>query len=84
MVINHTDCGVKGLHERSFRKKLMAEFGTDTIAPSQFYGFDDLQANVQEQVQKIRSHPWIPKDIIVEGFIADVATGKIIGVEPLE
>lgn len=81
MIINHTDCGVTGLHDRQFREKLMKKFGTDTIAPEQFYGFGDLSTNVREQVQKIRSHPWIPADVIVEGFIADVKTGKIVKVQ---
>lgn len=80
MVINHTDCGVKGLKDRNFRENLIKQFGTDTIAPEQFYGFNNLKKNVLEQVQKIKSHPWIPKDTIVEGFIADVSTGKIIKV----
>lgn len=81
MVINHTDCGVKGLYDRNFRDNLIKQFGTDTVAPSQFYGFSNLETNVKEQVQKILSHPWIPKGTIVEGFIADVASGRIIKVQ---
>jgi carbonic anhydrase len=81
MVINHTDCGVKTLNDRQFRDTLIKQFGTDTVAPAQFYGFNNLSSNVKEQVQKIKSHPWIPKDTIIEGFIADVKTGKILKVD---
>lgn len=81
MVIAHTDCGLAGLDDATFRDKMIKRFGTDTVGPEQFHGFHDLHANVKEQVQKIRSHPWIPNDVIVEGFIADIKTGKILGVE---
>lgn len=77
MVINHTDCGVKGLKDKKFREQLIKKFGKDASEPKDFYGFTDLKRNVLEQVQKIKAHPWIPKDTIVEGFIADVSTGKI-------
>lgn len=32
---------------------------------------------MREQVQKVRSHPWVPKDIPVRGFIYDVKTGRL-------
>lgn len=81
MVINHTDCGLAGLDDDKFRAKLIDEYGTDTIVPEQFYGFIDLSKNVKTQIQKIKSHPWIPKDVIIEGFTADIKTGKILEVQ---
>jgi len=33
--------------------------------------------NVREQIQRIRSHPWIPKEIPVRGFVYDVQTGRL-------
>jgi carbonic anhydrase len=45
--------------------------------PAHFYGFDDLEENVRRQVQRVKSHPWIPKQIPVRGFVYDVKTGKL-------
>jgi carbonic anhydrase len=47
------------------------------VAPAYFHAFPDLAANVREQVQKVRSHPWLPESISVRGFIYDVKTGKL-------
>ena len=30
-----------------------------------------------EQIAKVRSHPWIAKDVPVRGFIFDVDTGRL-------
>jgi carbonic anhydrase len=32
---------------------------------------------VRLQIQRVRSHPWIPKHIPVRGFVYDVKTGKL-------
>ena len=81
MVIAHTDCGLAGFDDTAFRTKMISKYSIDTDTPQQFYGFDDLNANVKEQVQKIRSHPWISQDVIIEGFVADIKTGKILEIQ---
>jgi carbonic anhydrase len=52
--------------------------------PSHFHAFDDLEANVRLQMQRVKSHPWIPKHIPVRGFVYDVRTGKLTEVEGSE
>jgi carbonic anhydrase len=47
------------------------------VAPNVFHAFPDLERNVREQIQKVKSHPWIPDSIPVRGFIYDVKTGKL-------
>jgi carbonic anhydrase len=47
------------------------------VAPARFYAFDDVQQNVREQVQKVRSHPWIPQQVTVRGFVNDVKSGRL-------
>jgi carbonic anhydrase len=59
--------------EDRFRK----ETGQAPVAPARFYSFTDVEMNTREQVQKARSHPWIPKDIPVRGFVFDVKTGRL-------
>ena len=77
MIINHTDCGMLTFKDDDLREKLQQETHTATVAPTVFHSFDKLEVNVRQQIQKIRSHPWIPKHIPVRGFIYDVRTGKL-------
>jgi carbonic anhydrase len=77
IIINHTDCGMMKVKEYELRAKLAEKMGSVASEPAHFYAFDDLEANVREQVHKVESHPWIPKHIPVRGFIYDVKTGRL-------
>ena len=77
IVINHTDCGMLTFKDEDLRARLEQETGVATVAPAQFHAFADVEANVRRQVNRIRSHPWIPKSIPVRGFVYDVKTGKL-------
>jgi carbonic anhydrase len=81
IIINHTDCGLLKVKEYELRAQLASKMGTLASEPSHFYGFDDLEENVREQVRRVKSHPWIPKHIPVRGFIYDVKTGALREVE---
>ena len=77
MIINHTDCGMLTFKDEELDAKLQKLTGTAAVAPASFYSFTDLVENTREQVQKVKSHPWIAKDIPVRGFVYDVNTGKM-------
>lgn len=77
IIINHTDCGLLKVKEHDLRAKLTEKMGVVASEPAHFHAFDDLEGNVREQVRRVRSHPWIPKQIPVRGFIYDVKTGKL-------
>jgi carbonic anhydrase len=77
VIINHTDCGMLTFKDEDLRSKLLAQTGTATVAPAHFHSFSDLEENVRQQIQKVASHPWIPKNISVRGFIYDVKTGRL-------
>ncbi len=77
MIINHTDCGMLTFKDEDLCVKLQDQTGTATVAPVHFHAFGDLEENVRRQIQKVKSHPWIPKDIPVRGFIYDVKTGGL-------
>jgi carbonic anhydrase len=77
MIINHTDCGMLTFKDEDVREKLQQLTGTATVAPVHFYAFSDLEENIRRQAQKVKSHPWVPKDIPVRGFIYDVKTGRL-------
>ena len=77
IIINHTDCGLLKVQEYELRHRLAEKTGAIASEPAHFYVFDDLEANVRQQIQRVKSHPWIPKNIPVRGFIYDVKTGRL-------
>jgi carbonic anhydrase len=77
IVINHTDCGMLTFRDDDLRNRLLASTGAAAIAPEAFHAFSDLEANVREQVRRVRSHPWVPRHIPVRGFVYDVRTGRL-------
>ena len=77
IIINHTDCGLLNMQENALRKKLTKKMGTESATPAHFHAFDDLDENVRVQIQRVRSHPWVPKEIAVRGFVYDVKTGRL-------
>src|SRR5579862_8800967 len=77
MVINHTDCGLMRTTEQDLRARIQERAGTAAVAPAFFYAFDNLDENVRQQLQKLRTHPWVPKEVCVRGFVYDVSNGRL-------
>jgi carbonic anhydrase len=77
MVINHTDCGLMHTTEDDLRNRIQNRTGTAAVAPAFFYAFQNVEQNVRHQMQKLRTHPWIPKSVTIRGFVYDVTTGRL-------
>jgi carbonic anhydrase len=77
MVINHTDCGLMLTSEQDLRTRIQNRAGTAAISPAFFYAFQNIDENVRHQLQKLRTHPWVPEEVTVRGFVYDVTTGKL-------
>jgi len=77
MLIHHTDCGMLTFRDEELRAKLQQQSGTATVSPARFYAFGDLEEDVRRQIQKVKSHPWIPDQLPVRGFVYDVKTGRL-------
>ena len=77
MVINHTDCGLMHASEQDLRTRIQNLAGTAAIAPSFFYAFQNIEENVRHQLEKLRTHPWIPETVAVRGFVYDVSNGLL-------
>jgi carbonic anhydrase len=77
MVINHTDCGLMHTTEQDLRTQIEKSSGTAAIAPARFYAFQNVDENVLHQLQKLRTHPWIPKKVALRGFVYDVTSGRL-------
>jgi carbonic anhydrase len=83
MLLNHTGCGFTTFTDADLNANLAALTGDATPAPMRFFSFKDPEQNTREQIRKVRSHPWIAKEVPVRGFIFDVETGLIREVQPV-
>jgi len=77
MIINHTDCGMLTFKDDDLREKLRRGTGADAVAPDSFQAFDNVEENVRRQIFRLRTHPWVPKQVQVRGFVYDVHTGRL-------
>jgi carbonic anhydrase len=77
MIINHTDCGMLTFNDEALRAQLVKSTGKLAVAPARFYAFSNLEQNVREQIHKLKSHPWIPRQIAVRGFVYEVRSGRL-------
>lgn len=76
LVMPHTDCRMASASESEIHSRIEAEFGVNTRS-FEFRTVDDQQDALITDVVRIRSHPALPKDLIVGGAIYDVHTGRI-------
>jgi carbonic anhydrase len=77
LLLNHTGCGFTTFTDEELNAKLSASTGDASPAPMRFFSYKDPEENTREQIKKVRSHPWIAKDVPVRGFIFDVETGLL-------
>jgi len=77
LLLNHTGCGFTTFTDAELNEKLSASTGDPSPAPMRFFSYKDPEENTREQIKKVRSHPWIAKDVPVRGFIFDVDTGRL-------
>jgi carbonic anhydrase len=74
IVIEHTGCGMLTFEDEPVRARIAATQGASLDLP--LLPFPDLEANLREQVRRIREHPWI-KDVPVNGLVYEIETGRL-------
>jgi carbonic anhydrase len=77
MIVGHTGCGMEMFSEETFENHLHTQCGVWAVSPDKFHFYTDVNAATQRQVLKLRSHPWIPSDIVIRGFVFDLVTGEL-------
>ena len=77
LIMGHTRCGLDGLREEEFVAKLADETGTANGLTIGFLPFTVVDKNIRDQVEVVRSHPWIPKHVPVKGAVYDVDSGRL-------
>ena len=91
MVVAHSNCGACHMSFEHFRHEMKArgitEERLETIAncgidlDHWLEGFKDTPSSVRNTVHTIKTHPLVPADVTVRGFIIDSVTGALDAVE---
>lgn len=87
MIVGHYDCGMAALSAESLlakaRQRGIAARTFDTLHAAGIdleqwlAGVPDLSAAVRASVQRVRTHPLLPADVLVHGLMIDPATGHL-------
>lgn len=83
MLLNHTGCGFTTFTDEQLNSKLAETTGDASPAPMRFFSYKDPEQHTREQIEKVRSHPWIAKEVPVRGFVLDMETGLLREVEAI-
>ena len=75
VLVRHTDCGMLTFTDDEFAAKLEDETGQRPDWHA--HAFDDLEQNVRESIELIRSSPFVPRTDNVRGFVYEVETGRL-------
>jgi len=87
MVVAHSHCGACHMSYDHFHHEMIARGVTDETLDvirkcgidlnAWLEGFKDTPESVRKTVETIKTHPLVPKDITVRGFIIDSETGAL-------
>ncbi|MBC7276414.1 carbonic anhydrase [Nocardioides sp.] len=77
LIVPHTRCAVASNTEAALRAKIAESAGQDASWLDLTVVVDDQARALAEDVAKVRSHPLVPEDVKVGGFIYDVDTGLL-------
>jgi carbonic anhydrase len=76
IVVHHPDCAMMSFTNEAMQQRVAAETGRDTSALD-FLTFDDLDGSVRDDLAHLRSSLLFPEGVELEGFVYDVATGRL-------
>ena len=87
MVIGHTDCGVQNINsEKMIQHMIDRGISKEQIDMIKYCGvnfnewlrgFESVEISVEKTVEMLRTHPLIPNDIKVSGYVMDSITGEM-------
>ena len=80
LVIHHTDCGMMAATNEDLRNEVRRRLGVDASGID-FMTFTDLEQSVRDDIESIRSSPFLPAELAVSGSIYDVRNGRLREVE---
>jgi carbonic anhydrase len=79
VLIHHTNCGMESITEE-FRHELEMEVGQRPAWAVE--AFRDVDQDVRQSMERVRTSPFLPHRDDVRGFVFDVRTGALREVDP--
>jgi carbonic anhydrase len=80
VLIHHTDCGMLTFSDDEVADGIEADTGVRP--PFVLEAFPDLEENVRESIDRIKTNPFVPNKDAVRGFVYEVETGRLREVPP--
>ncbi|MFF0788454.1 beta-class carbonic anhydrase [Streptomyces spiralis] len=80
VLIHHTNCGMETITE-DFRHELEMEVGQRPAWAVE--AFRDVEQDVRQSMQRVRTSPFLPHTDDVRGFVFDVKTGRLREIDPV-
>ncbi|MEU8352831.1 MULTISPECIES: carbonic anhydrase [unclassified Streptomyces] len=81
VLIHHTNCGLESLTEE-FRHELEMEVGQRPNWAVE--AFRDVDQDVRQSMERVRTSPFLPHTDDVRGFVFDVTTGLLREIDPAD
>ncbi|MBR1574453.1 MAG: carbonic anhydrase [Bacteroidales bacterium] len=90
MVVHHSTCGACHMSyeafkphmlERGVSQEVLSAWEEKKDVENWLEGFHDTEASVRKTVAAVVSHPLMPKDVVVRGFIIDSITGELTEIQ---
>lgn len=76
LIVPHTRCAMATATEEELHARVAASAGTD-VTWQRFHVIDNQLESLKADVARVRTHPLIPEQIAVGGFLYDVDTGLL-------
>jgi carbonic anhydrase len=75
ILVHHTDCGALTFTDDELRNELLEETGQKpSWSPESFV---DLDKDLRQSMERVRTNPFVPRRDRVRGFVFDVHTGAM-------
>jgi carbonic anhydrase len=75
ILVHHTDCGMLTFSDDEVADQIESDTGVRPPFPLE--SFPDLDGNVRDSMEKIKTNPFIPNKNSVRGFVYEVETGRL-------
>jgi len=79
VLIHHSNCGMEMITEE-FRHELELEVGQRPVWPVE--AFKDVDQDVRQSMERVRTSPFLLHTDDVRGFVFDVKTGRLREIDP--
>ncbi len=75
MLIHHTDCGMLTFTDADLKQQILDDTGVNP--PFDMEAFTDLDDDVLQSIDRVKTSPYIPYTDQVRGFVYDVESGQL-------